>query len=272
MRQTIFCGCSYVQGDGLPMLSQDPNLWVNIVHSSVPMLSQTTLVNLGISGSTNKDIFCTALASLTAFPGCKYLFVSWTNCKRLLVNPGIELYETSLYLERSNVPDIELNPGHTIPGKYVQNIRDRFFDLTHNHYDLLEILTYSTLINLVAQRYGARCFFVNSLLHVDQDYFDHIVDPSRKPSQTTPFTQQFLQLETRDDVEFFALYDKIHQEYADTLGLTLQWLNLNRGYRKYFYVDTGDDQLHPGKQSNQLFAKYIVEKLKHLITDDNYDA
>jgi hypothetical protein len=263
MKHTVFCGCSYVAGDGLESLSQDSHLWVNIVHANAPMLTQTTLINLGVSGFTNQDIFCTALASLTAFPQCAYLFVSWTNCKRLHVNPGVEIYDTGLYLENSDVPDVKLNPGHTIPGYYVQNIRDRFFDLTHNHYDLLEVLTFSTVIDLVARRQGTTCFFVNSLLNIDQGYFDHIVDPNRQPSQTTPLTQQFLQLETRNDTEFFALYDKIHQEYADTLGHTLNWLNLDRGYRKYFYVDTGADQLHPGPRSNQLFATHIIEKLEH---------
>jgi len=215
MKHTIFCGCSYVEGDGLDQRSQDPDLWVNIVHRNSPLLCNTVLVNLGNSGSTNTGIFLTALASLAAYPAGGNLFVSWTNTKRLHVNPGLELYNTELYLENSNIDDVKLNPGYTIPGSYVENIRDRFF-----------------------------------------------VDSTRSPSQTTELTQQILQLETRDDAEFFALYDKIHQDYADTQALKLNWLNLDQAYRKFFYVDKGSDDLHPGKISNRKFADHIIQKLQ----------
>lgn len=262
MKHTIFCGCSYVEGDGLDQRSQDPDLWVNIVHHSSPLLCNTVLVNLGNSGSTNTGIFLTALASLAAYPAGGNLFVSWTNTKRLHVNPGLELYNTGLYLENGSIDDVKLNPGYTIPGSYVENIRDRFFSLTHHHYDLVEVLYYSSLINVMAQRYGTQCFFVNSLLNIDKNYFEHIVDSTRSPSQTTELTQQILQLETRDDAEFFALYDKIHQDYSDTQALKLNWLNLDQAYRKFFYVDKGSDNLHPGKISNRKFADHIIQKLQ----------
>lgn len=262
MKHTVFCGCSYVQGDGLAQQTQDPDLWVNIVHRTVPWLAQTQLINLGLSGSTNKDILLTALASLAAYPPGMNLFVAWTSTKRLRINPGLETYPTEIYLENSEIPDIKLNPGYTIVGKYVENIRDRLFSLTHYHYDLMEILFYSSVISAMAQRFNAQCFFVNSLLDIDNNYFIHITDSNRQPSQTTALTQELLQLETRDDAEFFALYDKIHQDYAATQALNLTWLNLDQGYRKFFYVDKGSDDLHPGPISNRKFANHIIQKLQ----------
>lgn len=262
MNATIFCGCSYTAGDGLDGEYASEDLWVNMVHSSVSCLQTTQLINLGQSGSTNRDILLTAIAALLANPGCRYMFVSWTNTKRMHINPGVELYDTRVYLENNKVPDIKINPGITIPGSYIENIRDRLFTLNHPHWDTVEILVYTALINAMAKSHHTQCFFVNALLDIDKDYFNHIIQPNRKPSQTTPLTQKLLQLETRDDSEYFKIYDQIHQEYQNTLGLKATWLNLDQGYRKYFYIDRGNDDLHPGPASNKKFANFIIEKLQ----------
>lgn len=264
MNTTIFCGCSYVAGDGLDGESASKDLWVNIVHGSVPGLQTTRLINLGQSGSSNRDIMLTAMAALLANPGCKNLFVSWTNTKRMHVNPGVELYSTRVYLENSDVADVKINPNTVIPGSYIQNIRDRFFMLNHPHHDLVEILIYTAMIHVMARAQHTKCYFVNSLLDIDRNYFDHINSADRKPSHTTALTQRLLQLDTRDDFEYFALYDQIHQEYQSTLGLEATWLNLDQGYRKYFYIDQGNDNLHPGPKSNLKFANFIIEKISQI--------
>jgi hypothetical protein len=259
---TIFCGCSYTQGIGLDLEQADPNLWVNIVHRSHPVLASTNLSNAGVGGATNKDIFLSAVSSLLDNPDCRYLFVSWTSLKRLHVNPSVELYYTKVYLERVDIPDICINPNITISGKYIENIRDRFFDLTHIHYDLLEILNYTNLIARLATKLNVKVFFINALLPVDTDYFIHVLDQSRLPSNTTQYTQKLLNLETRDDREYFMLYDKIHLEYKNTGSLEYNWINIDRGIRTHFYKDQGNDNLHPGIKSNQSFAEFLLEKLQ----------
>lgn len=265
MKSTIFCGCSYVAGDGLADQVKDCDLWVNIVHNKVPELWRTNLINLGNSGSTNEMIMLTAVSALLAYPDCGYLVVSWTNPKRMHVNPGVELYSKEVYLENSEIMDVKLNPGYTISGSYIENIKNRFFSLTHAHWDIMQVLTYTALIDTMAKSKGVQSFFVNSLLNIDANYFAHIGHPDRQPSQTTKMTQQLLQLDTRDDHEYWQLYDRIHQQYADTLGLAATWLNLDRGYRQCFVSDRGLDNLHPGPISNHAFANFIIEKLNQTV-------
>jgi hypothetical protein len=267
---TIFCGCSYVQGIGLELEKNDSNLWVNILHKSIGPLSATRLINAGVGGAANEDIFLSALHNLLDHQDCCYLFVAWTSLKRLHVNPSVELYATNLYLERSSIPDVGVNPNITIPGKYVENIRDRFFDLTHTHYDLLKILQYTNVIGQLANKLDVKVFFINSLLPVDTNYFTHILTETRVPTDTTFYTQKLLNLDTRDDEEYLILYDKIHSEYKKTGGLDHNWLNIDRGFRRYFYADAGNDNLHPGIKSNKNFAHFLIEKFNSRQQLDNY--
>lgn len=260
---TIFCGCSYTSGAGLELEKNDPNLWVNILHQSVPQLKNTTLLNAGLSGSTNENIFLSALDNIVNHQQCKNLFVSFTSIKRMHVNPSVETYDTWVYLERSNIADVKINPNITIVGSYIENIRDRFFDLTHVHYDLLKILKYTRLLSQAAKQIGINIFFINSILYIDQHYFNQVLDPDRLPSDTTLLTQKLLNAETRADEEYFQVYDKIHQDYKNSGGLLYDWLNLDQGFRTNFYLDKGNDQLHPGIKSNQAFAKFLIEKIKN---------
>lgn len=258
---TIFCGCSYVQGIGLDLEKSDPRLWVNILHQGIPELSVTELHNAGTGGSTNEEIFLSAINQILQGQ-CKYLFVAWTSLKRLKVNPSVELYSTQVYMERKSIDDVKINPNTTIPGSYIENIRDRFFDLTHIHYDLLKILQYTTILDSLASRFNINIFFVNSLLPVDTNYFSRVSTESRLPSDTTMFTQNLLNLKTRDDKEYFEIYDKIHLDYKNTGSLLCNWINLDHGFRTHFYLDQGNDNLHPGPISNQHFADFLLKKLQ----------
>jgi hypothetical protein len=258
---TVFCGCSYTSGVGLDLEDADPGLWVNILHQSIPQLSNTKLINVGKGGATNEDIFLSALDNITNNQKCKNLFVAFTAFKRLWINPSVETYDTKIYLENTKIIDLNINPGVVILGSYVENIRDRFFDLTHSHYDILKIFQYSSLLNQIANQLGVNVFFINSLMWVDKNYFVPIISPSRLPSDTTLLTQKLLNASTRDDKEYFEIYDKIHLDYKNTGALSHNWLNLDQGFRTTFYLDKGNDQLHPGIKSNQAFANFLIKKI-----------
>jgi len=260
VKSTIFCGCSYTQGIGLKLIESDPDLWVNIIHGTTPHLAKTQLINRGIGGYSNEQIFLSAVKNVLD-NDCSYLFVAWTSLNRLTINPSVETYTTSVYLERAEIPDININPNLTISGKYIENIRDRFFDLTHEHYALVKILEYTALIDKLCRSRNIRVFFINAILPTDPGYFVHVIEPERLPSETTPHTQKNFNLATRDDNEYWQIYDKAHQAYQDTGGLSCDWLNLDHGFRKHFYVDKGVDNLHPGPTSHKLFGNFIQQKL-----------
>ena len=259
---TVFCGCSFTKGDGLALEDQDPDLWANILHQTVPELSTTKSINLGVNGATNENIFFSALDTALNNSQCKYLFVAFTSLKRLQINPSVETYNTKVFLESGKIEDVKVNPNITIAGSYIENIRDRFFDLTHVHYDIVKILRYTGLIAQAAAKSSIKVFFVNSLMHIDKNYFVPVLDPARTPADTTPLTQNLLNADTRDDQEYFKIYDKIHSDYKNTGSTLHNWLNLDQGFRSDFYLDKGNDNAHPGPKSHQAFAKFLTEKIQ----------
>jgi hypothetical protein len=260
---TVFCGCSFVEGIGLNLEKLDPNLWVNIFHQSTKQLSTTKLINAGVGGANNEEIFLSALNSIINNPGCQYLFVAFTALKRLRVNPSVEIYNTDIFLGNgSQIRDVHINPKITISGSYVENIRDRFFDLTHLHYDILKIFRYTKLIEQTARKFNIEVFFINSIMPIDKNYFVPVVKSSRTPRDTTPLTQDLLNAKTRDDEEYFQIYDRIHLDYKNTGSLLCNWLNLDQGFKTNFYLDKSNDNMHPGPVSNQEFAKFMTEKIQ----------
>jgi hypothetical protein len=264
MTNTIFTGCSYTEGIGLKNTKQCPDLWVNLLHSKVDILKNTNLINLGKSSSNNSEIFKTTIDALSRY-SCQYLFVQWTELLRVRVNPSVESYTTSiLFNGRKWDHDVSVNPNVVYKKKYIENIKNRFFDLQHSHYDIVKILEYSKIIKQLCDRFGVTVFFINGILPWDSMYFNHITHNSRLQSDTTKYTQLQLNATTRSDEEYFILYDKIHSEYIDLTETYSQWLNLDAGFRACFYLDCGDDDLHPGKLSNYSFAEHLIEKLKQV--------
>jgi hypothetical protein len=259
--KVIFTGCSYVSGFGLQDERLDQNLWVNILHQG--KFSEFELVNLGVSGNTNTGIFQDSLKAILD-PDCKHLVVSWTELFRHVLTPGVETYHTELFWSYNGkiTSDININPNVVYNIKYLEDLRDRFFDLHHMHYEIVKILSYTGIIQNLCNRLGIIVYFVNSIVHEwDQDFFIH--SNARYSSDTTPFTQKLLNMSTRDDAEFLVLYNKIHKDYSETGGLPPEcnWLNLHHCYRKKFYVDLALDKLHPGIESNRQFAQYLINQL-----------
>ena len=63
---TVFTGCSYTEGIGLPNTTLNENLWVNILYNSSNELLKTKLLNLGLGGSSNLEIFQKSLNALAS--------------------------------------------------------------------------------------------------------------------------------------------------------------------------------------------------------------
>lgn len=257
MNTTVFVGCSFTKGEGLPGEKTDPDLWVNRLHQAVPELNSTTLLNLAEGGNNNETIFQDAVDSLASCP--EYLFVVWTIFPRIRINPGVELYNTAQnWSPATKLVDIQLHQLD-YSKKYLSDIKNRFFDLLHDHYEIIKVLRYAQTITRLGKLANTKIFFINGLLPWDNNYFVKL--PHTQPSDTTQYTQSILDAETRADIEYWGLYDKIHNEYS-VIGLPdNHWVNLYHGYRQNFMLDRGTDNLHPGIISNRAFSDYLIKKL-----------
>lgn len=255
----LFTGCSLTAGYGLDFERDDPGLWCNILHQTHPLLSNFEIVNAAISGSNNQEIFNCSIESLIKFKP-KFMFVGWTESYRVKINPGLETYETSIFLSSNCEIDhgIVLNDC-TYDINYLTNIKNRWFDLQNIHYMFVNLLNYCRILKKISDHLGTKIFFVNNVLEWDDLYFDHIDSSTRTPTELTKFTQDLLNVNSRDDMEIFKIYDRMHREYNQTQGLD-NWLNIYQSFRNNFYLDTGNDNLHPGYQSQKKFAEFLLTR------------
>ena len=249
MEHVLFSGCSFTFGSGFDLESQDPNLWVNLLHQNT-QLKKYNLLNTGLGGRSNAGIFSDAVYNLVKFD-CKYAFITWTSSPRYELDLGLELYDTHhSVIPNASARQHNLNDCIYTP-EYLNNVRDRFVTLAHPHYEILNIVYYINSLVEIAKLKKTKLFFINGLCEWDQDYFIRLTNVL--PSEYTPFTQRLINIDSRDDFEIFQIYDKIHNQYERFGGIQeSMWLNLYTSM-KSTKIDVNSDNLHPGPKSNQFY-------------------
>jgi hypothetical protein len=257
-KQVLFTGCSYTAGTGFDLEKNQPELWVNLLHNHAG-IDQYHLINASAPGRSNSGIFFDTVDHLINNK-IDLAFVAWTSSPRYEVSLGLELYDTGMtFTPNSRMREHRLNDiNYTV--SYLESINDRFTALANLHLEILNLVKYINVLIAMAAKLNTRMFFINALCHWDAGYFEKVNNVL--PNQYTPFTQKLINIENRDDQEIHNIYNKIHNEYTQAGGIQSQhWLNLYNSLRSQ-RIDTNNDGVHPGIQSNQLYYNLLVESLK----------
>jgi hypothetical protein len=253
MKSVLFCGCSYVNGDGWPLAQADPNLWVNLLQDC-ELLKEHRVIIEAKGGRSNHGIFLDAVWNITHH-NHQYAFVSWTSMPRYELELGLETYETRQFFS----PNIRLREHRlndiVYSADYLKKINDRFTALAHLHHEICDLVRYVNCLVKIAQQTDTKIFFINALCPWDQDYFlflDNVL-----PNSYTEFTKQLINIDNRDDTEIYQIYQKMHAEYNAAGGIKAEhWLNLYQSLRSLL-IDTNQDGCHPGLKSNQLYNQLL---------------
>lgn len=257
---TVFSGCSYTAGAGFELEKEDPVLWVNQLYNKY--FSHTCKLNVGLTGNSNQGIFRDTVKALVTFP-VDYAIVEWTNMPRYDIELGFELYPTrQVFLPNSATLDHNL---HSIrySKEYLANIRDRFTSLAHPCSEIFSVVNYVNIILNLARLTKTKIFFVNGICPWDENFFDK--QENVLPDRYTSYTQKILEVETRDDQEVFALYDKMHSQFEAEGGINAScWLNLYQSLKSK-QVDANLDKIHPGVRSNDYYFTMLSESLDQLL-------
>ena len=256
MTKVVYAGCSYTAGTGLAQEKHDPALWVNQLHSRFfPGLIKS---NVAQGGRSNAGIFQDTVKNLVA-GDVGYAVVAWTSMPRYELELGFELYDTrQCFIPNAPSRNHGLN-GVTYDAKYLDNIRDRFTSLAHECYEIINLVEYTNTIKKLAQLTDTQVFFVNALCPWDHGFFTRLHNVL--PDQYSQFTQKILQVNSRDDSEIFALYDKLHDAVNSRGGVNdADWLNLYDSLWS-IKVDSNNDGVHPGTLSNLKFVETLSESL-----------
>lgn len=242
-------GCSFTQGWGLKLEQKDPSLWVNqLILSQFPAAE---IKNIAVGGSSNELIFKrTAGALLTE--EFDFVVIGWTTAQRFSYTFGLELYKTTVNLERPVT--ININPGLTIHKKEFEKLGHNLRKYRNDHYDLLDLVIYSSILTKLANN---KICFVNALSYIEKDYFKE--KQINFPSDLNKFEQNILSVDTRDDEEVFKLYNKIHSDYKNYGGIQEDnWLNLYCSLREMQIDDASAEDTHPGYKSQDLFVEKLL--------------
>ena len=269
----VVTGCSFTAGIGwvntnpttssVTEAKDSPLLWVNLCHQQINQLTNLELLNISSGGSSNSDIFETTLNAMATYQHIDTIFVQWTSGPRYNFNTGFELWDTSESFNQqlNNIPyrhhDVKLNNGNTWPRKYITDIINRFKVLHHIHWEIIKIVRYTNILNLLSKKLGIRVIFINGICPWDKNYFVQLSD-SVKPEEYTNFTKtDILNIKNRNDDEILKLYKLAHHHYNKAGGIDPScWVNLYNSM-KDMQVDTNYDQHHPGAVSNQLYFEAI---------------
>lgn len=256
----LFAGCSYTAGTGLANGKDDPDLWTNLLHKKY--FADLEILNVARGGRSNAGIFQDTVKHLVSCT-VKYAVVAWTSMPRYELELGFELYDTrQCFIPNAPSRNHGLN-NISYDAGYLDGIRDRFTTLAHEVYEITNLVEYVNTIKQVARLTGTQVFFVNALCPWDENFFNRLENVL--PSAYTQFTQKILQVETRDDNEVFALYDKMHKGFEVLGGIdAVDWLNL---YQCLWSLksDVNDDGVHPGKQSNLDFSQLLGQAVANNI-------
>ena len=271
MNKIVFSGCSFTAGSGWNKdnieaeCKSHPDLWVNLCCNQINQLKNLEIINIGVGGSSNTEIFELAAQTIAEYGfAISVMFCEWTSMPRYIFDVGFELWPTTERIPRGSkyTHDINLNCGKHWDRKYINDLLDRFFVLHHLHREIIKVVRYSSILQKLAQKFNIKLYFINGLCPWDQDYFVRLVDAM--PEQYTPFTKkEILNIESRNDEDIFKLYKLMHDNYDLAGGIdTSDWVNLYNSMQQNL-IDTNYDNKHPGTKSNQLYFQTIKTFLEN---------
>lgn len=275
MDNVVFAGCSFTTGYGLDpegLLDNQthPDLWVNLCHQDIDVLKNLELINIGMSGASNTNVFINIIDQLSQRPA-KFLICQWTGYPRYLVKPDFEPRSTnqrSICLLPQN-PSlfknfkwkdswVAINGTQKITQDYIQDVKDKFLVLHHHHYEVCKLLHSINIIHRICEVTGTKIIHINGLCPWDQDFFSRVETANCMPEDYTDYTkQEIIRLKYRTDHDAHLLYNQAHDEYKKLGGIRPDhWVNLYKSFSRN-KQDLANDGLHPGKQSNFEYFKMV---------------
>jgi hypothetical protein len=256
MTKILVVGCSITYGKGLADGSADTKLWVDQLLNNV--FNYPKITNLAVTGKNNNWIFTETAIALTK-DHYDIVIIGWSALGRYNYQVGLELYPTDTMLVDK---DININPGITFTGKWLEKIGNNLRKIHHDHWSILELIKYvNILYELQIVNRNAKLFFVNTLSTFPETFFIH--QDFTVPSELDSYTQNMLNVDTRDNTEIKDLYNLIHDQYNFYGGIKPEyWLNLHNSLMYMKIDDASATDKHPGYQSQDIFANYLIPILK----------
>lgn len=262
MTNILFAGCSYVEGMGLDLEKQDPDNFCNVFANEY-FHNNYKITNIGLRGSSNLAIYLSASLAMTQ-QEFDYVFVCWTAYPRYNFRLGFETYEFGKRVVFNSI-DIgnQSHNGHAISysKKWLDDFREKYLSAHHAHFEIVELMKYLTLLDHLAILKNIKLYFINNLCPWSLGYFER--RSNFMPIELDSYSQELLDVDSRDDSDIRALYNLMHDDFEQAGGIKPhRWINLYQSFNS-MKIDQAPDRLHPGPLSHKKFGKFLANEFFH---------
>ena len=254
-KSMLVCSCNLTTGMSDNGLKDDPKSWINQLATKLGY----NLTNISKIGMSNSGIFVETMLELSKQ---KYdaIVIAWSILPRINVDLGLELYTTTSRLKGSHV--IETNKK-TFSKKWQRAAGEYYYNYVSYHWDFLKLVKY---VNILKSQHK-NIYFVNTYSPWSDNFFTKI--DIQLPSDLDEFTQDLLNVKTRDDIEIFQLYNMIHKQYNDAGGINSDlWLNLYDSFQKNKLDSVSSTNKFPGYLSNDRYTEMLYPILKEKLNQN----
>ena len=243
-----FNGCSFTRGDGFPIDQRDKSLY----YGQIARHLGCKFDNNAKGGYSNLRIFHSVYEDIVSK---KYdtVFVQWSAVNRTWLSPKPNRW----YFMGSRFAPINDIYGPTIrfTKAEIEKITDTYMLLNGDYQNLIELVTYSNIIEQLAKVYDTRIVFINGLVLWTEDMFE----PFDSVAGLSDYAKEVYDIETNPQ----SAVDQFHNNLYDktsTLNKNL-WINLFDSMFKITCDFAPEDGMHPGPKTHQIIADKVIEYL-----------
>lgn len=251
--KACFTGCSFTVGEGFPLDQRDTYIYDRLVSKHFGFESK----NLAVGGWGNYKIFMST-ADVLISRAYEIVFVQWSGLNRLWLSPGPEIWYASNDSSGAGFrnSNIYINP------KDRQKLNETLDILNHDYQNLLDLVDYTKILNVLADATGTKIVHINGLVPWQTD-IAKTLDRRDLESFFSNYTKEILDFENKPDDEVCFYFNKLHAKFSE-LDQT-RWVNLFDAFVDNL-VDEGPEGHHPGIQSHRIMADKIINYLDKEMT------
>jgi len=244
-----FNGCSFTRGDGFPIAERDTALY----YGQVAKHLDCGFDNHAKGGYSNLRIFHSAYEDIVS-EKYKTVFVQWSYVNRTWLSPRPNQW----YFMGSRFAPINDIYGESITftKAEIDKITDTYMLLNGDYQNLIELVTYSNILEQLAKVYNTKIVFINGIVLWTEDMFEHYSTDASLQQALSDYAKEIYDNDNRPETVVSKFQAELFNK-TETLNKDL-WVNLFESMYKITFDFAPEDGVHPGPKTHQLLAEKII--------------
>ena len=163
-------------------------------------------------------------------------------------------------LNVNSLPEADFNyRGLSISQKQRQTLRDLIKILNHDFHNILQLIDYCCILEIMSKQIGCEVYFINGLVPWTNELAQDSITEDLI-TQLSPYTKEILDFDLRNDQEIHDLISILQRKFK--LLPKHLWINLfdSMDLRR---VDLAPLDRHPGIKSHEDIAAQIISFFTH---------